>query len=92
MLTLRPTPSPGKQAIVHDNKVIVGYALLLEDGFWRFLSGNGDDGGGTFEAHTLQEIADLLDGLNKPYNEELARYFASLPPLGGVESGDDTPF
>ena len=91
MLTTLPTASPAVLDVIHDGATKIGQAVREVDGFWYFLPGAGA-GNGLWSEHTLTAVADLLRTMNASYNDELARYFASLPPLGGVEGGEDTPF
>ena len=84
-LTTAPTPSPAILDIIHDGKVNVGQALHDIDGFWKYRP----SGDGWIEAHNLRQIADLLDGLNAPYEKELAAYFDSLPKEISQEPQDD---
>lgn len=89
MLTTSPAPSPAIFDIIHDGKVNVGQALHDIDGFWKYRP----SGGGWFESHSLRQIADLLDGLNAPYEKELFEYFDKLPKeIDRTPRHDDTPF
>ena len=90
-LTTTPTASPAVLDVIHGGKTKIGQAVRDVDGFWCFLPGAGA-GNGLWSEHTLTAVADLLRTMNAPCNDELARYFASLPPLGGVDGGEDTPF
>lgn len=90
MLTTKQTPSPAFLDIQHNNGVTIGQAVCEEHGFWVFYP---KDGGGYYEAHTLIQIAALLDRLNAPYNAHLKDYFDSLPKeIDRTERSDDTPF
>ena len=89
MLTTSPAPSPAIFDIIHDGKVNVGQALHDIDGFWKYRP----SGDGWIESHNLRQIADLLDGLNAPFEKELAAYFDSLPREISREPQDDNlPF
>ena len=90
-LSTAPTASPAVLDVIHDGKTKIGQAVREVDGFWYF-SPRPNAGNLLWNEDTLFYIADLLHTMNAPYNDELARYFASLPPLGGVDGGDDTPF
>jgi hypothetical protein len=74
-LTTVSTPSPAILDITHDGKINIGQALHDVDGFWKYRQ----SGDGWIESHRMREIADLLDGLNAPYEKELAAHFDSLP-------------
>jgi hypothetical protein len=51
------------------------------------------NGSGLWASHNLRQIADLLDGLNAPYNAELAAYFDSLPKeIDQTVQDDSLPF
>lgn len=85
MLTTTPTPSPAFLDIQHDNRVCIGQA-----GFWVFYP---NDKPGYYEAHTLIQIAALLDRLNAPYEKQLFEYFDTLPKeIDRTVRHDDTPF
>ncbi len=89
MLTTTPTPSPTILDIIHDGNVSVGQSLHDIDGFWKYRP----SGDGWIESHNLRQIADLLDGLNAPYEKELAEYFDNLPKeIDRTVRHDDTPF
>lgn len=89
MLTTTPTPSPAILDIIHDGKVNVGQALHDIDGFWKYRP----SGDGWIESHNLRDIADLLDGLNAPYEKQLFEYFDKLPKeIDRTPLHDDTPF
>lgn len=62
---------PGMFEIIDHNKVIA-YAVLDVSGFWYIEF----QGNGWFEPHTLRRIADLVDGLNFNYEQELKEYFS----------------
>jgi hypothetical protein len=75
-LSTATTPSPAILDIIHDGKTSIGQALMDVDGFWYYYPVTN---GGWSSSHNLRQIADLLDGLNAPYEKELAAYFDSLP-------------
>ena len=85
MLTTEPTANINTLLIVHDNKAIVGRAVLDVSGEWYFEA----RGSGWFTYHTLEEIAVLIKELNAPYEKELAAYFDSLPKEISQEPQDD---
>ena len=62
---------PGMLEIIHENKVLA-YAVLDVSGFY-YIEFKGE---GWFEPHTLRQIADLVDGLNFNYEQELKEYFS----------------
>ena len=86
-ITLRPTGSPAMQDFYFSEKFI-GRAVLDVSGFWY-----SDLVPGWMEAHSHREIADLLDGLNAPYEKQLFEYFDKLPKeIDQTVRHDDTPF
>ena len=88
-LSTHLTNSPSFLDIIYDGRINIGQALHDIDGFWKYRPA----GDGWIEAHNLRQIADLLDGLNAPYEKELAAYFDSLPKeIDRTERNDDTPF
>ena len=89
MLTPTPTPSPAILDIIHDGKVCISQAVCDIDEFWKYRP----SGDGWFESHNLRQIADLLDGLNAPYEKELFEFFDKLPKeIDQAVRHDDTPF
>ena len=90
-LTTTPTTSPAILDIIHGKTHCIGHAVQEVDGMYYFLPRN--MGNGLWAAHTLRQIADLLDGLNAPFEKELAAYFDSLPKeIDRAVRHDDTPF
>lgn len=86
-ITLHPTGSPAIQEFYFGKK-FVGRAVLDVSGIWY-----SDLVPGWMEAHSHRQIADLLDGLNAPYNAEIAAFFANLPKEISQEPQDDSlPF
>ena len=65
-----PTTSPAFLDIIADNKVCIGQCYCDVYGSWKFEG---------FEAHTLIQIAALLDRLNAPFEKQLFEYFDKLP-------------
>jgi hypothetical protein len=59
------------------NTVYLGYAYVEVDGFYtyQFVKENL----GTWSAWSLRMIADILDELNKPYEESINEYFKNNP-------------
>ncbi len=89
-LTTTPTKSPAFLDIIADNKVCIGQAVCEESGFWVFYP---NDKPGYYEAHTLIQIAALLDRLNAPFEKQLKDYFNNLPKeIDQTPRHDDTPF
>ena len=89
-LTTTPTPSPAFLDIQHSNGATISQAVCEESGFCVFYP---NDGGRYYEAHTLIQIAALLDRLNAPYEKQLFEYFDKLPKEISREPQDDNlPF
>ncbi len=84
-LTANPTLSPAILDIIHDGKVNVGQALHDIDGFWKYRP----SGDGWIESHNLRQIADMLDGLNAPFEKQLFEYFDKFPKKISREPQDD---
>jgi hypothetical protein len=90
-LTTTPTPSPAILDIMHGETHCIGHAVQEVDGTYYFLPRS--TGSGLWASYTLRQIADLLDGLNAPYEKELAAYFDSLPEeISREAQGDSLPF
>ena len=91
-MTLHATPTPARTFldIQHSNGVTIGQAVCEESGFWVFYP---NDKPGYYEAHTLIQIAALLDRLNATFEKQLAEYFYKLPKeIDRTIQYDDTPF
>ena len=58
----------------HDNGVKLGEILMAEDGYYVFFSD--DSKRGFWEAYILRQIADRLDEINKPWDDQVKQYFA----------------
>lgn len=58
--------------LFYENGVKLGQILAKEDGFYDFWP---ELNGGYWEAHVLRAIADKLDEMNKPWQEEIDNYF-----------------
>ena len=75
--------SSDKRVEVESGKCI-GIFCLDISGFY-YLDPKGE---GWYEAHTLRQIADLLDEINKPYKEQVDKYFednlGKVDPLTGI--------
>ena len=89
MLTTEPTANISTLLIVHDNKTIVGRAVLDVSGEWYFEA----KGRGWFTYHTIEEIAALIKELNAPFEAHLKEYFEQLPKeINRYAQDDDFPF
>ena len=89
MLTTEPTANINTLLIVHDNKAIVGRAVLDVSGEWYFEA----RGSGWFTYHTLEEIAVLIKELNAPLEAHLKECVDNLPREISRDYGDnDFPF
>lgn len=72
MLNLTKTKS-GYEAHFNNGRLI-GQFEPLEDGFYYFWPQF--EGGGCLTPFILREIADELDKLNQPWNDEIDKYFS----------------
>ncbi len=86
MLTTMKTPPCAAIDIMHQN-MCIGYAMLEPDGFYYFLPRAKMNG--LWAEHTLREIADLLRGLNAPFEKELKEYFDNLPKEISQDAQDE---
>ena len=66
--------SPGSSRIMFGKKCI-GEALMLEDGYYHFLPLPEH---GTLAPYVLRAIAELLDELNKDWDEEVKESLGKL--------------
>lgn len=62
----------------HANGVYLGSFIVMEDGYYHFWPDHSK--GGCWSSHVLREIANKLDELNKPWDEEIQKYFRDNPP------------
>lgn len=62
----------GKLEFYWDNGCYIGHAYIGDDGFYAYEF---EHGGGSWEAHALRAIADKLDELNKPWDDQIKKYF-----------------
>ena len=58
--------------VITETGVNIGMFYLDVDGSYYYES---REGGGYFGAHTLRDIANLLDEINVPYDEQVKEYF-----------------
>ena len=67
----------GYYAIIVDGNSnhIIAYFVRDVDGYFYYINENERGQGGTMASYTLREIADLLDELNKPWDNQIAEYF-----------------
>lgn len=66
--------SPGSSRIMFGKKCI-GEALMLKDGYYHFLP---PPEHGTLAPYALRVIANLLDELNKDWNDEVTESLGKL--------------
>lgn len=62
-----------------ENGKRLGYFRLDVDGYYYFEE---LPNGGYWSAHSLRYIADKLDEINKPYDDEVNQYFNNLKQNG----------
>lgn len=60
--------------IRYTNNKLLGYAVLDDDGFYYFLNNSIE---GYWSEHDLRYVADRIEELNGPYNQQLKEYFAN---------------
>lgn len=58
------------------NKKFIGEFHSLEDGYFYFLPDKNN--GGVWSSDSLQEIANKLNEINKPYEDNINEYFNKL--------------
>jgi len=58
--------------VFFENGVKIGEFLQEVDGFFVFYS---EENGGYWESHILRILSDELDKLNKPWKEEMDKFF-----------------
>ena len=63
---------------VYLNGKLIGQVMRFEDGYYSFLGLDGYQG--SWSSYDLRVIADLLDDLNKPWDNQVKEYFGNLPP------------
>lgn len=51
----------------------LGDFVALEDGFYYYFMNRDNNGG--FTAHNLREIADAMDKINAPWEQQINEYF-----------------
>lgn len=61
-----------KYEIFANNDVKIGEALMTEDGFFNFFP---EQNNGYWPPHLLRSIADELDKINKPWEDQINKYF-----------------
>lgn len=69
------TKQEGDRITFWFNKVFLGYAYIEVDGFYQYQFPK--ENTGVWSAWVLREIANILDALNKPYEEQIEEYFKS---------------
>lgn len=60
--------------IINNNNKDIGLVFRDVDGYYYWWPEN-MDWSGSWPSHVLRDIADLLDELNKPWDDELKEYF-----------------
>ncbi len=61
--------------VYYENGVHIGEFYMEIDGYWVFEQKH--ENSGYWNAHVLRGIADKLDELNAPYEDEVIKYFES---------------
>jgi len=60
--------------------------FMLEDGFWYYFS----EGKGASGSYCLREISDILDMMNKEWNDQVNAYFENNPDATQHEATDQS--
>lgn len=55
-----------------ENGSYMGYVYKEIDGFYTYVI---EDKGGTIDAYVLRALANKIDKLNKPWNDQINEYF-----------------
>ena len=63
---------------VYVNGKLIGQVMRFEDGYYSFMNLDGYQG--SWSSYDLRVIPDLLDDLNKPWDNQVKEYFNNLPP------------
>lgn len=58
-----------KHKVIFDNKTHIGYFIMDIDGYYYFDTLTNSKG--WFTSYSLRMVADLLDVMNKPYDDKL---------------------
>ena len=84
-------PADGRNYQMHWNDSIqIGKAVIDVDGYYYFLPNV--NGGGLWQAHVLKKIAEVLDNLNKEWNDQVEKYFQETITEFTDEELNDLPF
>jgi len=67
----------GHYRLYFENEVQIGDILMDVDGYWKWFSPD-DSAGGYWEPYVLRDIADMVDSMNKEWDE----YIANDPNIG----------
>lgn len=70
---------PTTYNVLWENGKHLGYFRLDVDGYYYFEE---LPNGGYWSAHSLRHIANKLDEINKPYDDEVNQYFNNLKQNG----------
>jgi hypothetical protein len=75
-INIKDIEGSSKKELYFEDRVHIGNVYQEVDGFYVF---DPKREGGVWQAHSLREIADILDNLNKPWEEHIENFFKSLP-------------
>lgn len=64
--------SPTEYNVIYKNGIQIGEFLMKEDGYFDFWP---KLGGGYWPSYLLRELADQLDVINKPWEDDIRDYF-----------------
>lgn len=68
----------GSYSVLNNNGDLIGEFILDDDGYYYFYIPNVQTG--IWASHVLREVADKLDELNKPWDDNINDYFKAYAP------------
>lgn len=74
---------------VYYNNKLIGQVMRFEDGYYSFNFNR--ENNGWWSSYDLKLIAELLDGLNEPWDTEVKAYFDSIE-VEDASDDDILPF
>ena len=72
---------PAEYNVIYENGLQIGEFLMKEDGYFDFWP---KLGGGYWPSYLLRDLANHLDVLNKPWDDEIKNYFNRQEEVGEV--------
>jgi hypothetical protein len=74
--------SEGCKDVFAYNGVDIGQLIVGDDGFWVYWPDSKRQG--FWASHMMRALADAMDELNKPWEDEINKYFEQNPSLPNV--------